>query len=171
VLLDEDGKTYSVRYIGMDTPENTSQVEYFGPEATAKNSELVYGKSVTLIKDVSETDPFGRLLRYVIADGLFVNYELVAQGFANTTSYPPDIACIPIFQLAEQQASTTKVGLWNAPPTVAPLIQPTIVVVPQQPLSNPNSCCKVCGSDSQPCGDSCISLRYTCHQPPGCACK
>ena len=88
VLLDEDGKTYTVRYIGMDTPENTSQIEYFGPEAMAKNGELVYSKSVTLIKDVSETDRYGRLLHYVIADGLFVNYELVAQGYANNRCSP-----------------------------------------------------------------------------------
>lgn len=121
VILDQDGEAYSVRYIGMDTPENTSQIEYFGPEATAKNSELVYGKSVTLIKDVSETDRYGRLLRYVIADGVFVNYELVTQGYANTASYPPDIACIPTFQAVEQQASSAKLGLWSKPPTTAPL--------------------------------------------------
>jgi hypothetical protein len=33
------------------------------------------------------------------------------------------------------------------------------------------TCCKYCGSDSQPCGDSCISLNKTCHKAPGCACK
>jgi hypothetical protein len=32
-------------------------------------------------------------------------------------------------------------------------------------------CCKVCSSSSQACGDSCISLKYTCHKPAGCACK
>lgn len=31
-------------------------------------------------------------------------------------------------------------------------------------------CCKDCGSDSQPCGDSCIALDKTCHKGPGCAC-
>ncbi len=87
----------------MNTPEDTSQVEYFGPEATAKNTELVAGKAVTLIKDVSETDQYGRLLRYVIVDDLFVNYELVSLGYANTASYPPDTACIPAFQAAEQR--------------------------------------------------------------------
>lgn len=119
VLLDQDGLTYSVRYIGMDTPENTSQVEYFGLEATAKNMELVNGKTVTLIRDVSETDRYGRLLRYVLAGDLFVNYELVAQGYANTVSYPPDISCIPMFQAAERQASDANLGLWGAPPVLA----------------------------------------------------
>jgi micrococcal nuclease len=152
VLLDADGKVYSVRYIGMDTPENTSQVEYFGPEATAKNSELVYGKSVTLIKDVSETDRYGRLLRYVIADNIFVNYELVARGYANTASYPPDIACIPTFQAAEGQASASRLGLWAAPST-----QATVLPLPTAPLSGSggsggNAPCNCSGPDLD-CGD------------------
>jgi hypothetical protein len=37
--------------------------------------------------------------------------------------------------------------------------------------TNPGAvtCCKRC-SEGKPCGDSCISLNYQCHQPPGCAC-
>jgi hypothetical protein len=46
------------------------------------------------------------------------------------------------------------------------LIPNTIPIQPTQ-----GYCCKVCSSNSQPCGDSCISLKYTCHKPPGCACK
>ncbi len=95
VVLDQDGEAYSVRYIGMDTPENTTQIEPFGPEATAKNRELVGGKTVALFKDVSETDRFGRLLRYVIADGIFVNYELVAQGYANVSQLSPGCGLYP----------------------------------------------------------------------------
>jgi hypothetical protein len=30
-------------------------------------------------------------------------------------------------------------------------------------------CCKHC-TKGQPCGNSCISTKYKCHQPPGCAC-
>lgn len=30
-------------------------------------------------------------------------------------------------------------------------------------------CCKYC-CKGKPCGNSCISRRYNCHQPPGCAC-
>jgi hypothetical protein len=38
------------------------------------------------------------------------------------------------------------------------------------PSSEPSgTCCKVCRG-SQACGNSCISYKYTCHQPPGCAC-
>ena len=58
VKMDADGQTYTVRYIGMDTPEATTSTEFYGPEATVKNLELVSGKTVTLIKDVSETDRY-----------------------------------------------------------------------------------------------------------------
>lgn len=146
VLLDQDGLTYSVRYIGMDTPENTSQIEYFGPEATSKNKELVEGKAVTLIKDVSETDRYGRLLRYVLVENTFINYELVAQGYANTASFPPDISCISTFQTIEKQASSSKLGLWSAPPT--------LVVIPVMPSTassggnnSGNGPCSCGGSD------------------------
>jgi hypothetical protein len=38
-------------------------------------------------------------------------------------------------------------------------------------LSPPkDGCCKHCAPGSQPCGNSCISLEYKCHKPPGCAC-
>jgi hypothetical protein len=33
------------------------------------------------------------------------------------------------------------------------------------------NCCKVCGPDSQACGDSCISRDKTCHKTGGCACQ
>lgn len=34
-----------------------------------------------------------------------------------------------------------------------------------------SSCCKVCGTTSRACGDTCISLDKTCHVGPGCACQ
>jgi hypothetical protein len=57
------GTTYRVRYIGMDTPERG---DYFFSEATEANRALVEGQQVILVKDVSETDRYGRLLRMCI---------------------------------------------------------------------------------------------------------
>lgn len=109
------GKT--VRYIGIDTPETSdprSGVECFGKEAAAKNRELVEGKTVRLEKDVSEVDRYGRLLRYVYVGNLFVNDELVRQGFAHASAYPPDIAYQDQFRAADQEAREEKRGLWAA---------------------------------------------------------
>jgi micrococcal nuclease len=116
--VDISGKPYTVRYIGVDTPESTRSVEYFGSQATQVNKELVEGNTVTLVKDVSETDRFGRLLRYVFVGELFVNYELARQGYAYAVTYPPDIACKDIFRAAEMAARESGAGLWAATPAI-----------------------------------------------------
>ena len=102
-----------VRYIGMDTPETYPKVEFYGPEAKAKNIELVEGKLVTLEKDVSETDKYDRLLRYVYVDGVFVNGELVRLGYAEAVSYPPDTRYQWQLEQLEKEAKAAKRGLWG----------------------------------------------------------
>ena len=109
----EGGQT--IRYIGIDTPETVhpqKTVECFGREASNKNKELVEGKFVQLEKDFSETDKYGRLLRYVYADGLFVNELLVKEGFAHASSYPPDIKYQNLINSAQEEARSQNRGLW-----------------------------------------------------------
>ncbi|MCA9364334.1 MAG: thermonuclease family protein [Candidatus Moranbacteria bacterium] len=109
----QDGR--SVRYIGVDTPETkhpTKGVECFGQEATNKNKELVEGKIVRLEKDVSETDRYDRLLRYVYVDDVFVNDILVKDGFAHASTYPPDVKHQEQFDQSQKEAREQKRGLW-----------------------------------------------------------
>ena len=108
------GEIFRVRYIGMDTPERGDP--YFS-EATAKNSELLEGQTVTLVKDVSETDIYSRILRYVISGNQFVNYELVRQGYALASTYPPDVACSSAYAEAQNLAASEGLGLWAATAT------------------------------------------------------
>jgi micrococcal nuclease len=102
-----------VRYIGMDTPETYPKTEFYGPEAKAKNIELVEGKLVTMEKDVSETDKYGRLLRYVYVDGVFVNGELVRLGYARAVAYPPDTRYQWQLSQLEKEAKAAKLGIWG----------------------------------------------------------
>jgi micrococcal nuclease len=103
-----------VRYIGMNTPE-MSPLEPFAREATQANRELVEGKTVRLEKDVSETDRYGRLLRYVWVDSTMVNLELVRRGLAEVRSYPPDTRYQLLFQAAEAEARLKGLGMWARP--------------------------------------------------------
>jgi micrococcal nuclease len=105
-----------VRYIGIDTPESVDErtsVQCFGKEASKKNAELVLNKRVRLEKDVSETDKYGRLLRYVYVDDVFVNDFLVREGYAYAASFPPDVKYRDKLHLAEQDAREANIGLWN----------------------------------------------------------
>lgn len=126
-----EGMVYKVRYIGIDTPETKhpeKPVEWMGPEATAKNEELVGGKVVGLEKDVSETDQYGRLLRYVWVGNLMVNAELVRLGFAQVSTYPPDVRYQDLFLRMQQEAREAGRGLWGPTPTPVPTAQsPTAI--------------------------------------------
>lgn len=107
-------QVYSLRYIGIDAPEGQQSESDLAARATAGNQALVGGQMVTLLRDVSETDRYGRLLRYVIAGGVFINYELVRQGLAEASAYPPDVACAETFLQAQQAAQAEGLGLWAA---------------------------------------------------------
>ena len=102
-----------VRYIGIDAPEVYPQMEFYGPEARDKNKELVEGKMVILKRDVSDKDRYGRLLRYVDQDGLFVNEELVRLGYARAVPYPPDTRYQEQLVKVEEEARNAQRGLWQ----------------------------------------------------------
>lgn len=85
VLL--NGEEVRVRYVGINTPER-DEVCY--SEATAANALLVGGQTVRLERDTSETDRYGRLLRYIYVGDTFVNRQLVADGYAEAVLYNPD---------------------------------------------------------------------------------
>jgi micrococcal nuclease len=118
-----DGDTIEIeggrklRYIGMDTPETVDPrktVQCFGREAAQKNKELVEGKTVELEKDVSETDRYGRLLRYVYVDGQMVNEILVKEGYARAATFPPDVKYQEKFTVDQREAQQGNLGLWSA---------------------------------------------------------
>lgn len=105
------GEVFRVRYIGMDTPERDT---FYYREATEANRQLVEDQTVILVKDVSETDRNGRLLRYIyLEDGTFVNAELVQQGYAVMVTFPPDVAYQELFRELEQEARGAGRGLWD----------------------------------------------------------
>lgn len=147
---------YTVRYIGIDTPETvhpSKPTQWMGLEASKENTRLVSNKYVRLEKDVSETDRFGRLLRYVWVedfsdefdgDWLLVNEYLVLKGFAQVSTYPPDVKFQERLLRAQQAAVKDNVGLWAPtaapssslrPPTPTPIASLPPVEVTSSPVS------------------------------------
>jgi len=110
----ENGET--LRYIGIDAPETVHQgkpVQCYGQEASLENKKLVEGKEIEVEKDVSEKDQYGRILRYVWAEGIFVNEYLVREGFAQAVTFPPDVKYQEQFLEAERKAREEGKGLWS----------------------------------------------------------
>jgi len=112
-----------VRYIGINTPEITypeKPNDCYALEAKEKNKELVEGKTVKLKKDISETDKYGRLLRYIFienssstSEAIFINKILITEGYARIMSIPPDLKYYPLFKEEQVKAKENKKGLWN----------------------------------------------------------
>lgn len=118
VGLEIDGVEERVRLIGIDTPETkkpNTPVECFGPEATAFTKSLLpAGTALHIERDVEARDGYGRLLAYVYrsADAMFVNLEIIGQGYARPLTIPPNVAHADEFVVAARNAEATNVGLW-----------------------------------------------------------
>ncbi len=108
-----------VRLVGIDSPEIQDlrfkiQEECYSEEAKEETVRLLDQKSVRLEKDVSETDKYGRLLRYVYVEGTFINDYLVRQGFARVMGIPPDTKFYGQLKEAEKEAREAGRGLWKS---------------------------------------------------------
>ena len=68
-----------------------------------------------LLKDQSETDRFGRLLRYVLAGDILVNAELVREGLAEAKRYEPDVKFADCFDALMQEARDEPAGYVGTP--------------------------------------------------------
>ena len=119
-----DSQDHALRLIGINTPEITfGKDEPYGQEAKAALAHMLAGGQVYLDKDVSETDQYGRLLRYVyLPDGTFVNAELVRLGYAQAVTYPPDVAQADLFREMQREAREAGRGLWGLPITAEPTV-------------------------------------------------
>jgi micrococcal nuclease len=116
-----DGQEYRVRYMGIDAPETvhpTRGEAPYGREAFEFNKALVEGRKVFLEKEVGESEQLGPLLRYVwLEDGTMVNALLVAGGYAQVSTFPPDGKYAEDFLILEGTACQDRVGLWGCDPS------------------------------------------------------
>lgn len=126
-----DGSEERVRLIGMDTPESVAAEEARNCEegviaADYTKSLVVPGQTVWLSRDVSDTDRYGRLLRYVwlerpsdptseseIADKM-LNAVLVRDGYAQVKRYQPDTTLYDLFKRWGDEAAAEGKGVTRA---------------------------------------------------------
>lgn len=119
VEIDYQGKATDVRLIGVDTPETvhpSKPVEAYGKEASNFTKNLLIGESVYLRFEVDRTDRYGRLLAYLYRapDGLFVNLEIVRQGYGHAyTRFP--FKHLELFRHYGTKAREAGKGLYGTP--------------------------------------------------------
>lgn len=121
----EGGKR--VRLIGIDSPETDM---CYNKEATNKAKELLENQEVTLEKDVSETDRYGRLLRYIWKGDVLINEQIAHEGYAASSSYPPDVKYQERIVAAQKEARDGGKGLWGAACAATPTPTPKVIATP-----------------------------------------
>jgi endonuclease YncB( thermonuclease family) len=107
VEVEMNGIGYRVRYVGVNTPERDQDCYQ---EAKDANAALVEGETVTLVQDESNTDQYGRLLRYIYVGNTMINEELVREGYAEAVEYRPDTRYTSYFRQLEGEASAAGRG-------------------------------------------------------------
>ena len=120
VIVKYNKRIERVRLIGIDTPETKDPrktVQCFGQEASKRMKSLIGGKTIVLKSSIGEKnrDKYGRLLRYIYLDKIFINAKMVQDGYAYMYPYF-DFAYKNQFKIYENEAKTKKLGLW-APTT------------------------------------------------------
>ncbi len=182
IEVEIEGKVYQVRYIGINTPELKTDKSGVGQEALQMNQTWLEGLPVILVRDISNTDRYQRLLRYVVAGGVFINLELVRAGLATATPYPPDIACQESLLAAQNQARQELAGIWKFMAATAEAAQETAQNDNSDTRGNPGgyslntpgsnvNACNCTGPDldckdfktraaAQSCFDYCIAQGY-----------
>lgn len=108
--VDIAGVTYPLRLIGIEAPE---QADACGDTAVQALTQLVAEQALRLERDVSETDRFDRLLRYVYVGDVFVNAELIRLGVAEARRYPPDTGQSRVLETAETEARQSLPGCYG----------------------------------------------------------
>ena len=136
-----------VRLIGVDSPEivhPSKPVQRYGKEAFLFTRNLLKGKRIFLLYEgeTATKDKSGRTLAYVYRtpDGLFVNTEIIRQGYGHAYVTLP-FKYLKEFRQLEHFAREAKKGLWANPPVAvvkqpepkkpeAPKLPPVAVIAP-----------------------------------------
>lgn len=110
------GKGRDVRLIGIDTPEVYFGAECGGAEASASMNELLSpGDRVKLVRDRSQdaVDAYGRLLRYVVRDGIDIGQRQIGEGWAEVYVFESPFKRVERYRVVETTAKVSNSGVWG----------------------------------------------------------
>ena len=117
IKVDFNGVEESVRLIGIDCPESVhpdgSRNTLEGKIASDYTKSMLENKEVTLEFDIQERDQYGRLLAYVYLGNIMFNKTLIEEGYAQVSTYPPNVKYVEDFVALERIARKNNKGLWQ----------------------------------------------------------
>lgn len=108
-----------VRLLGINTPEVSGRyksAEPGGQEAKAWLTQRLAGQKIRLEGDVEAQDHYQRHLGYLFDEqGHNINLELVRNGLAMVSVFPPNLRYLSAFIEAQREAEAEHLGVWAYP--------------------------------------------------------
>lgn len=132
------GYTQTIRCLGITAGRPLPPSDFFAPPAATQNARLTRGQVVWFIPDQPDRDRFGTRQGYLVLydTRLFLNYELVRNGYVQVSPAATPFACQPLLLTAESLAATEQIGRWAPTPSPASTITPLPTTTPS-PSSSP----------------------------------
>jgi len=110
IWVEIEGERTKIRLIGVNTPEKG---EPLYKEATNYTTEALLNQWIYLEKDISDTDQYGRLLRYIWMEipkedtdsermAKLFNSKLLEANLAEVVVFKPDVKYLEFFRQIEE---------------------------------------------------------------------
>jgi endonuclease YncB( thermonuclease family) len=118
IVLNENKKTFKVRFKGIDAPEKS---QAFGQQAKQKLSSLIFDRNVSV--EWQERDRYQRILGKVENNGQDICLKMIETGYAwhykrfQESQQPSDRLS---YTEAENRSRQQKIGLWHDPNPIPP---------------------------------------------------
>ena len=113
IVVDSDDGEQTIRLIGVEALPFGDPFRVFSQDVQKVMENWIAGKDLMLEADDRDSDEQGRLLRYVILDGIMINAALIVHGLGKHESERPNDRYNAFLIEMERQARESEVGIWN----------------------------------------------------------
>ena len=111
-----DNETIKTRFLAIDIPESTNEIEEYGIEAseytcnllsTAKKIEIEYDSNS------DKLDKYDRHLVWVFVDNILLQEKILEKGYASIEYIYGDYKYLNNLYKIEKEAKDNNIGIWN----------------------------------------------------------
>lgn len=117
--FDIDGETTKVRFLYVDTPESTNEIEPYGKEASEFTKDQLTNATtieLELNNDGDTNDKYDRLLAWVFVDSELLQEKLASEGYVEKFyDYGYDYTYKQEIITADKQAQDLHKGIYSLP--------------------------------------------------------
>lgn len=109
-----DGVNTKVRFLAIDTPESTNEVEYYGKESSEFTcNSLKNAKTITLEYENNKQDKYNRTLAWIFVDDKLLQSEIIKNGYGEVKYIYDDYKYTDILYENQKYAQKNKLGMWQ----------------------------------------------------------